>query len=237
MSPGYTAPMDSLALYRQGRYTEALSVAQHQDDPKALALALLALGRDGEAAEALEAWTPQGEAAAAERLALLGFLQARKGNLAAYRGLALAAARQASTPLVLYHLALALPPADGVVALEAALKGFTGPPEEEARLAHALAHILRRLGQFPQALAWASRAVLLNPHFPFYQLQELALEAYAGERAPSRDRPGPPPLPGPPGPGGADLRPLARPLAAGPGEQPGGGNRSRPAAGGGEPDP
>jgi hypothetical protein len=167
-----------LALYREGRYGESFRLAQHQDDPKATSLALLALGRDGEAAEALEVWRPQGEVAAAERLALLGFLQARKGNLAAYRRLALAAARQASTPLILYHLALALPPADGVVALEAALRGFAGPPEEEAPLAHALAHTLRRLGQFPRALAWASRAVLLSPDHPYYRLQELTLLAY-----------------------------------------------------------
>jgi hypothetical protein len=173
--------MEALALYRQGRYGDSLRLAQQQDSPKAISMALLALGRDGEAAEALEAWRPQGEVAAAERLALLGFLQARKGNLAAYRRLVLAAGRQASTPLVLYHLGLALPPADGVVALEAALKGFAGPVQEEAQLAYALAHTLRRLGDFPQALAWASRAVLLSPDHPYYRLQELTLLAYTAQ--------------------------------------------------------
>jgi hypothetical protein len=36
----YTPPMNALALYRQGRYAEALGLAQAQGEPKAAALAL-----------------------------------------------------------------------------------------------------------------------------------------------------------------------------------------------------
>jgi hypothetical protein len=65
--------MDALALYQQGRYAEALGLAQAQGEPKAAALALLALGEGVEAQTLLEAWSPADEAEQAERLALLGF--------------------------------------------------------------------------------------------------------------------------------------------------------------------
>lgn len=98
--------MDTLALYRQGRYSEALRLAQAQGEPKPAALALLALGNTAEAQSFLETWQPQDGVAKAERLALLGFVAFRKGDLQTYRRLALAAAQQAQTPLTLYHLGL-----------------------------------------------------------------------------------------------------------------------------------
>jgi len=69
--------MDALALYHQGRYAEALALAQQRGEPKTAALALLALGKPAEAAALLEAWQPLGEAESAERLALLGFVAFR----------------------------------------------------------------------------------------------------------------------------------------------------------------
>ncbi|WP_243454833.1 hypothetical protein [Meiothermus sp. CFH 77666] len=175
--------MDALALYRQGRYPEALSLAQLQGEAKTAALALLAQGNAAEAQRLLEAWQPQGLEDQAERLALLGFAAYRQGDSQAYRRLALAAAQTAQTPLTLYHLGLSLPPRDGLLALQEALhrlQAQAAPPVEQARLAFALARTLRRLGRFPEALAYASLAVLQDPQ-PHYRLEELTLLAYTGE--------------------------------------------------------
>ena len=84
-------------------------------NPLSQAVALLEEGKDREAEALLLA--PQEGPLEAERLALLGFVEARKGNLRAYRALALEAARRAQTPLTLYHLGLALPPRAGALAL------------------------------------------------------------------------------------------------------------------------
>ena len=176
--------MDALALYHQGRYAEALALAQQRGKPKTAALALLALGKPAEAAALLEAWQPREEAESAERLALLGFVAFRQGDHATYRRLALAAAQVAQTPLTLYHLGLSLPPAKGLLALQAAfqqLQAQGAPPEEQARLAFALARSLRGLGRFAEALSYASLAALLAPGQPHYRLEELTLLAYAGE--------------------------------------------------------
>ncbi|GIW33348.1 hypothetical protein [Meiothermus sp.] len=176
--------MDALALYRRGRYAEALALAQQQGDAKAVALALLSLGKPAEAAALLEAWQPREETESAERLALLGFAAFRQGDHAAYRRLALAAAQAAQTPLTLYHLGLSLPPADGLLALQEAfhqLQAQGAPAGEQARLAHALARTLRRLGRWGEALSYASLAALQAPEQPHYRLEELTLLAYAGE--------------------------------------------------------
>lgn len=173
--------MDALALYTQGRYWEALSLAQQQARVQAVALSLLALGQVAEAQALLESWQPQESVAQAERLALLGFAAFRKGDPATYRRWALAAAHQAQTPLTLYHLGLSLPPQDGLLALQAALDRCEGPPEEQARLAYALARTHRRLGRLAEALSYASRAVLQAPEQPHYRLEELTLLALGGE--------------------------------------------------------
>jgi len=76
-------------------------------DPLARARSLLEAGRDAEAEVLLQ--SPTEGLPEAERLALLGFLEARRGNLEAYRTLALLAVRRAQTPTTLYHLG----PADG----------------------------------------------------------------------------------------------------------------------------
>jgi tetratricopeptide (TPR) repeat protein len=99
----------------------------------------------------------EGKDLEAERLALLGFVEARKGNLRAYRALALEAARKAQTPLTLYHLGLALPPRAGALALEEALRR-TEDPRAQGRLALALARTLRRLGRLREALDYAALA-------------------------------------------------------------------------------
>jgi len=114
--------MDALALHHQGRYAEALALAQQQGEPKAAALALLALGKLTEAAALLEAWQPREETESAERLALLGFAAFQEGDHATYRRLALAAAQLAQTPLTLHHLGLSLPPAEGLLALQEAFQ-------------------------------------------------------------------------------------------------------------------
>ena len=125
--------------------------------PLAPVLRLLKEGRDREAEALLQ--TPQDGLLEAERLALLGFLEGRKGNLRAYRALALKAAQRAQTPLTLYHLGLALPPKAGALALEEALHRFQGDPKAEARLAFALARALRRLGRLREALGYAALAL------------------------------------------------------------------------------
>ncbi len=51
--------MDALALYRQGRYPEALALAHRQGEARTAALALLGLGKVAEAQTLLEAWQPQ----------------------------------------------------------------------------------------------------------------------------------------------------------------------------------
>ena len=125
--------------------------------PLAPVLRRLKEGRDREAEALLQ--TPQDGLLEAERLALLGFLEGRKGNLRAYRALALKAAQRAQTPLTLYHLGLALPPKAGALALEEALHRFQGDPKAEARLAFALARALRRLGRLREALGYAALAL------------------------------------------------------------------------------
>lgn len=175
--------MDTLALYQQGRYGEALTLAQARGDPKAAALAALALGRLEEAVAILEAWQSPDGVEQAERLALLGFVAFRRGDTPTYHRLALQAAQQAQTPLTLYHLGLSLPPRDGWLVLQEALhllEAQNAPPEAQARLAYALARTLRRLGRFQEALAYASLATLHVPQ-PHYRLEELTLLALAGE--------------------------------------------------------
>ncbi|GEM88506.1 hypothetical protein [Meiothermus granaticius] len=175
--------MDALALYRQGRYPEAFSLAHRQGEAKTAVLALLGLGKVAEAQHLLEAWQPQGREDQAERLALLGFAAFRQDDLPTYRRLALAAAQTAQTPLTLYHLGLSLPPRDGLLALQEALhrlQAQAAPPVEQARLAYALARTLRRLGRWAEALSYASLAVLQDPQ-PHYRLEELTLLAYTGE--------------------------------------------------------
>lgn len=75
-------------------------------NPLAPALRLLEEGRDQEALVLL--LLPQEGPWEAERLALLGFVEARRGNLEAYRALALQAAQRAQTPLTLEALRLEL---------------------------------------------------------------------------------------------------------------------------------
>ena len=123
-------------------------------------LRLLEEGREREALALLQ--TPQEGLPEAERLALLGLLEGRKGDLRAYRALALEAAQRAQTPLTLYHLGLALPPKAGALALEEALRRFQGDAKGEARLHLALSLALERLGR-PEALAHAALARLKDP--------------------------------------------------------------------------
>jgi len=175
--------MDALALYRRGRYWEALALAQQRGELKSAALALLALGKVAEAQTILETWQPQESVAEAERLSLLGFAAFRRGDPLTYRRLALAAAQAAQTPLTLYHLGLSLPPKDGLLALQEAfnqLQAQGAPAEERARLSFALARTFRRLGRLAEALSYASLAALHDPQ-PSYRLEELTLLAYAGE--------------------------------------------------------
>lgn len=141
-------------------------------------LRLLEEGRDREAEALLQ--TPQEGLLEAERLALLGFLEGRKGDLRAYRTLALEAARRAQTPFTLYHLGLALPPKAGALALEEALRRFRGDAKGEARLHLALAVALERLGR-PEALAHAALARLKDPS-PWTILHHLRLELFFGAK-------------------------------------------------------
>ncbi|GAB5601768.1 hypothetical protein FJNA_02920 [Thermus sp. FJN-A] len=152
--------------------------------PLAPVLRLLERGQEKEAEALLQ--SPQEGLPEAERLALLGFLEGRKGNLAAYRALALEAAQRAQTPLTLYHLGLALPPRAGALALEEALRRFRGDPKGEARLAFALARTLRRLGRLREALGYA--ALALSWGFgPFALLEWAWLTLLAEEDPPIPD--------------------------------------------------
>ena len=153
--------------------------------PLAPVLRLLKEGRDREAEALLQ--TPQDGLLEAERLALLGFLEGRKGNLRAYRALALKAAQRAQTPLTLYHLGLALPPKAGALALEEALHRFQGDPKAEARLAFALARALRRLGRLREALGYAALA-LARGFGPSALLEWAWLALLAEEDPPLPDR-------------------------------------------------
>ena len=94
-------------------------------NPLSQAVSLLEGGKDREAEALLLA--PREGPLEAERLALLGFLEGRKGDWGGYRALALEAARRAQTPLTLYHLGLALPPRAGALALEEALRRTEDP--------------------------------------------------------------------------------------------------------------
>ena len=148
------------------------------EPPLAPALRLLEEGKDGEALALLQ--SPQEGPLEAERLALLGFVEARRGNLQAYRALVLKAAQRAQTHLTLYHLGLALPPRAGALALEEALFRFRGDAQGEARLRLALAMALERLGR-PQALAHAALARLKDPS-PWTTLHHLRLELLFGAK-------------------------------------------------------
>ena len=141
-------------------------------------LRLLEEGREREALALLQ--TPQEGLPEAERLALLGFLEGRKGDLRTYRALALEAAQRAQTPLTLYHLGLALPPKAGALALEEALRRFQGDAKGEARLHLALSLALERLGR-PEALAHAALARLKDPS-PWTTLHHLRLELLFGTK-------------------------------------------------------
>jgi|GEM_PF-5981573 len=147
-------------------------------DPLARARSLLEAGRDAEAEVLLQ--SPTEGLPEAERLALLGFLEARRGNLEAYRTLALLAVRRAQTPTTLYHLGLALSPREGLLILEEALHR-TPTPRERGRLALALA---RTLGRLREALAYAALARLEDAG-P-YALLEWAWLALLSEETPSR---------------------------------------------------
>ena len=149
-------------------------------DPLARARSLLEAGRDAEAEVLLQ--SPTEGLPEAERLALLGFLEARRGNLEAYRTLALLAVRRAQTPTTLYHLGLALSPREGLLILEEALYR-TPTPRERGRLALALARTLRRLGRLREALAYAALARLEDAG-P-YALLEWAWLALLSEETPS----------------------------------------------------
>ncbi|WP_135255728.1 hypothetical protein [Thermus caldilimi] len=142
-------------------------------------LRALEAGREGEAEALLGALLPAGPEEAAEALALRGFLRGRRGDLPGYRRLALEAARQAPTPFTLYHLGLALPPREGVVALEEALHCLRGDPEGEARLHLALARARELLGQ-EAALAHAALAQAKWPT-PWTYLHRLRLELLFGK--------------------------------------------------------
>ncbi|WP_018465352.1 hypothetical protein [Calidithermus timidus] len=53
--------MNALALYRQGRYAEALSLARQQRELRTAALALLAMGKAAEAEGLLAGWQPSAQ--------------------------------------------------------------------------------------------------------------------------------------------------------------------------------
>lgn len=149
-------------------------------DPLTRAQGLLEAARDREAEALLQ--SAQEGPAEAERLALLGFLEARRGNLERYQALALEAAQRAQTPTTLYHLGLALPPRAGALVLEEALHRASSPGER-GRLALALARTLRCLGRLREALTYAALARLegAGP----YALLEWAWLALLSEETPS----------------------------------------------------
>ncbi len=148
--------------------------------PLAPALTFLERGQDREALALLQ--TPREGAEEAERLALLGFLRLRQGDPGSYRALVLEAARRAQTPLTLYHLGLALPPHQGLPALEEAFQR-AADPKAKALLARALARTLRRLGRFREALAYAALARLQSPS-PYAALEWAWLSLLAEEEPP-----------------------------------------------------
>ncbi|WP_234553682.1 hypothetical protein [Thermus caliditerrae] len=155
-----------------------------KEAPLAQARALLEAGREGEAEALLKAWKGKGPEEA-ERLALLGFAKARRGDLQGYRRLALEAARRAQTSFTLYHLGLALPPREGVVALEEALHR-TQSPKDQGLLTLALARTKRRLGRLREALAHAALARLKAPG-AFTTLEWAWLTLLAEEEPPLPD--------------------------------------------------
>ncbi|WP_240695039.1 hypothetical protein [Thermus tengchongensis] len=155
-----------------------------KEAPLAQARALLEAGREGEAEALLKAWKGKGPEEA-ERLALLGFARARRGDLEGYRRLALEAARRAQTSFTLYHLGLALPPREGVVALEEALQRAQSP-KDQGLLALVLARTKRRLGRLREALAHAALARLKAPG-AFTTLEWAWLTLLAEEEPPLPD--------------------------------------------------
>jgi hypothetical protein len=82
----------------------------------------------------------------------------------------------------LYHLGLALPPHEGLAALEEALLHHQGDKKVEARLSIAMTHIMRKLGRFSEALAYANLAVMRGGG-AYAQMQLLTLELLCGERS------------------------------------------------------
>lgn len=149
-------------------------------NPFVAALNLIEFGKEREAERLLLEWRPEDSEADAQRLALLGFVRWRQGDVDAYRVLALEAARKARTSFTLYHLGLALPPEKGLAALQEAFRSYSGDVEGEGRIAYALARVLRRLGRFREAHSWASLAALRRAS-AYYQLEELAMDLLVGE--------------------------------------------------------
>ncbi|TFU26811.1 hypothetical protein E0687_04640 [Thermus tengchongensis] len=115
----------------------------------------------------------------------MGFARARRGDLEGYRRLALEAARRAQTSFTLYHLGLALPPREGVVALEEALQRAQSP-KDQGLLALVLARTKRRLGRLREALAHAALARLKAPG-AFTTLEWAWLTLLAEEEPPLPD--------------------------------------------------
>lgn len=121
----------------------------------------------------------------AERLALLGAIRYRSGDLQGFRQMAVEAANLAQTFLTLLQLGRALPGQEGLLALREALARATNL-EEESQAAAALAHGYMRLGRYRDGLPYASLAYLRNPD-AFFLLSWVACSLYADDDTPLDD--------------------------------------------------
>ena len=140
---------DLRTLFQQRRYRECLELAQATPGPEAVILgaqAAIQLDNIPTARQLLDqdlSWTePRYQA---ERLALLGAIRYRSGDLQSFRQLAIEAANLAQTFLTLLQLGRALPGQEGLLALREALARAANH-EEETKAAAPGDHGNKRLG-------------------------------------------------------------------------------------------
>ena len=173
---------DLRTLFQQRRYRECLELAQATPG----AQAAIQLDNIPTARQLLNqdlSWTePRYQA---ERLALLGAIRYRSGDLQSFRQLAIEAANLAQTFLTLLQLGRALPGQEGLLALREALARAANL-EEESQAAAALAHGYMRLGRYRDGLPYASLAYLRNPD-AFFLISWVACSLYADDDTPLED--------------------------------------------------
>jgi hypothetical protein len=162
--------MDTLQLFQQGQYEQAIQLAQEQLHPSSDLVGAEAAFYMGNLA--LAEWfiarnAPYSDSAQeAERLVMVGRIAYHRGDVTSYRRYTLQAANLAPSFMTLYFLGRSQPPCLGLITLREAL-AIAQIPDQIGRAAHGMAQNLWLLGRLKEALPYASLATLhsTNPYY------------------------------------------------------------------------